>query len=31
MTDCTERHPAAPHNGIAGEGQEGMAEEGTVP
>ena len=25
MTDCTERHPAAPHNGLAGEGQEGMA------
>jgi hypothetical protein len=27
MTDCTERHPAAPHNGLAGEGQEGMAKE----
>ena len=27
MTDCTERHPAAPHNGIAREGQEGMAKE----
>jgi hypothetical protein len=25
MTDCTERHPAAPHNGLAGEGREGMA------
>ena len=25
MTDCTERHPAAPDNGIAREGQEGMA------
>ena len=24
MTDGTERHPAAPHNGRAGEGQEGM-------
>lgn len=23
MTDCTERHPAAPGNGPAGEGQEG--------
>jgi hypothetical protein len=27
MTDCTERHPAAPDNGIAGEGQEGMQKE----
>jgi hypothetical protein len=27
MTDCTERHPAAPHNGLAGEGQEGMPKE----
>ena len=27
MTDCTERHPAAPDNGLAGEGQEGMAKE----
>ncbi len=27
MTDCTERHPAAPHHGIVGEGQEGMTEE----
>jgi hypothetical protein len=27
MTDRTERHPAAPHNGLAGEGQEGMANE----
>jgi hypothetical protein len=24
MTACTERHPAAPPNGIAGEGQKGM-------
>ena len=24
MTDCTERHPAEPSNGLAGEGQEGM-------
>jgi len=24
MTDCTERHPAAPAHGRAGEGQEGM-------
>lgn len=27
MTDCTERLPAAPDNGLAGEGQEGMAKE----
>jgi hypothetical protein len=24
MTDCTERHAAAPRHGLAGEGQEGM-------
>ena len=24
MTDCTERHPAAPADGAEGEGQEGM-------
>ena len=24
MTACTERHPAAPNDGIAGEGQKGM-------
>jgi hypothetical protein len=24
MTDCTERHLAAPRRGLAGEGQEGM-------
>jgi hypothetical protein len=24
MTACTERHPAAPNNGLAGEGQKGM-------
>jgi hypothetical protein len=24
MTDCTERHPAVPDDGIAGEGQKGM-------
>jgi hypothetical protein len=24
MTACTERHTAAPHNGLAGEGQKGM-------
>jgi hypothetical protein len=24
MTDCTERHPAAPNNGLAGDGQERM-------
>ena len=28
MTDCTERHPAEPRDGIAGEGQEGMPTEG---
>jgi hypothetical protein len=27
MTACTERHPAAPNNGIAGEGQKGMPKE----
>jgi hypothetical protein len=27
MTDCTERHSAAPRRGLAGEGQEGMAKE----
>ena len=27
MTDRTERHPAAPAYGIAGEGPEGMAKE----
>jgi hypothetical protein len=26
MTDRTERQPAAPHDGLAGEGQEGMPE-----
>ena len=25
MTDCTERHPAAPRRDLAGEGPEGMA------
>ena len=25
MTDCTERHPAAPYDGLAGEGREGIA------
>jgi hypothetical protein len=30
MTDCTERHPAGPHDGLAGEGQEGMTKGGTV-
>jgi hypothetical protein len=24
MTDCTERHPAGPDNGLAREGREGM-------
>lgn len=27
MTDCTERHPAAPTYDLAGEGQEGMPQE----
>jgi hypothetical protein len=27
MTACTERHPAAPNNGIAREGRKGMAKE----
>jgi len=27
MTDCTERHSAAPNDGTAGEGQEGIAKE----
>jgi hypothetical protein len=27
MTACTERHPAGPNNGIAGEGQKGMPKE----
>lgn len=30
MSDCTERHPAAPRNGLAGEGQEGMPEVSSV-
>jgi hypothetical protein len=30
MTACTERHLAAPNNGLAGEGQKGMPKEGTV-
>jgi hypothetical protein len=30
MTACTEQHPAAPNNGIAGEGQKGMPKEGTA-
>ena len=31
MTDRTQRHPAAPRDGLAGEGQEGMTEEGSTP
>ena len=27
MTDCTERQPAAPSDGLAGEGREGMPQE----
>jgi hypothetical protein len=30
MTACTERHPAGPNNGIAGEGQQGMPKEDTA-
>jgi hypothetical protein len=30
MTACTERHPAAPADGAAGEGQKGMAK-GALP
>ena len=30
MTDCTERHLAAPDDDLAGEGQEGMTRE-TLP
>jgi hypothetical protein len=30
MTDCTERNTAAPDNGLAGEGQKGIPEEGTA-
>jgi hypothetical protein len=28
MTACTERQPAEPPNGLAGEGQKGMPKEG---
>ena len=27
MTDCTEQRPAAPPDGLVGEGQEGMPKE----
>jgi hypothetical protein len=30
MTACTERHPAGPDDGVAGEGQKGMRKEGTA-
>jgi hypothetical protein len=30
MSDCTERHVAAPHNGLTGEDQERMPEEGSA-
>jgi hypothetical protein len=30
MTDCTERHLAAPMDGLAGEGQKGMPKGGTA-
>ena len=30
MTACTERQPAAPTDGLEGEGQTGMPKEGTA-
>jgi hypothetical protein len=30
MTACTERHPAAPANGVGGEGQKGMPRKGSA-
>jgi hypothetical protein len=30
MTACTERHPAAADNGLAGEGQKGMPQGGSA-
>ena len=30
MTACTERHPAAPAGGLAGEGRKGMHKEDTA-
>ena len=30
MSDCTERHPAGPDDGLAGEGQKRMPKEGTA-
>jgi hypothetical protein len=30
MSACTEWHPAAPRNGLAGEGQKPMPKEGTA-
>jgi hypothetical protein len=30
MTACTERHPAAPADDVAGEGRKGMHKEGTA-
>ena len=30
MTACTERQPAGPDNGVAGEGQKGMPKEGSA-
>jgi hypothetical protein len=30
MSACTERHPAAADNGLAGEGQKRMPKEGTA-
>jgi hypothetical protein len=30
MTACTERHPAAPDDGLVGEGQKGMPKVGAA-
>jgi hypothetical protein len=30
MTACTERQPAGPDDGLAGEGRKGMLKEGTA-
>jgi len=30
MTACTERHPAAPNDGVPREGQKGMPKAGTA-
>ena len=30
MSDCTERHPVAPNDGLVRDGQERMLKEGTA-